>query len=125
MDLYIDLHRNAANMQRARNDVAILDGQRTARMFFVVGTGLTANDDSGETANWRENYALALFLTKRLRDTNTELAKDIRVKQKVYNQDLGRCLLAEIGHNANLLTDAENTVPYLAEAIAAAFGLTD
>lgn len=119
IDIYIDLHRNAASGEKAKNDVVLLDGVRTARMFFVVGTGLKAGDGSGETDNWRENYAFALSLTERLRQVNGTLCKDIRVKQKVYNQDKGLCLLAEIGHNVNLLTDAVHTIPYLAAALKA------
>ncbi len=119
IDLYIDLHRNAADMLRARNDVVLLDGRRTARMFFVVGTGLMQGDSSKELADWRDNYCLALSLTEQLRFIDARLAKDIRVKQRAYNQDKGLSLLVEIGHNANLLSDAENSIPYLADALAA------
>ncbi len=119
IDLYIDLHRNAASVEHARDDVVMLDGERVARMFFVVGTGMTAADQSHALENWRENYSLALSLTQKLTAVDNMLAKDIRVKQKAYNQQTGLCLLAEIGHNANLLTDAEHTIPYFADALQA------
>ena len=118
IDLYIDLHRNAANVERAKDDVVMLSGERVARMFFVVGTGRTATDASGELVNWRENYTLARSLTEKLAQVDAALVKPVRVKQKVYNQQVGLCLLAEIGHNANLLADAENTIPYFADALA-------
>lgn len=119
IDIYIDLHRNAANVDRAKNDVVMIDGARIARMFFVVGTGLTVDGDGSELSNWRENYVFALSLTKRLAAVDAALVKDVRVKQKAYNQQMGLCLLAEIGHNANLLAEAERTIPYFADALAA------
>ena len=119
IDLYIDLHRNAASGERAKNDVVTLEGKRVARLFFVVGTGLTADTDAGELPNWKRNYTLALSLYEQLRAVDRGLVKENRMKQKAYNQDLGLSLLCEIGHNANLLSDVENTVPYLADALAA------
>lgn len=119
IDVYIDLHRNAADPVKGQNDVVLLDGQRTARMFFVVGTGITAGDAKNALPNWQENYALAYALYTRLAAVNPRLVKENRVKQGVYNQDMGLCLLAEIGHNANLLADAENTVPLFADALQA------
>lgn len=119
VDLYIDLHRNAASLERAKDDVVLLNGKRVARLFFVVGTGLKADSAEKELPNWKENYILALALYEKLLEVDPALVKENRMKQGVYNQDLGLSLLCEIGHNANLLTDAENTVPYLADALAA------
>lgn len=122
IDIYIDLHRNAADIRRIQNinDVVQIDGKRAARMFFVVGTGINADSTAGEQANWKDNYAFALSLNKQLASVNRQLVKPIRVKQGgYYNQDLGLSLLAEIGHNANLLTEAELTVTYFADALQA------
>ena len=117
VDIYIDLHRNAADVERAKDDVVSIGGRRTARMFFVVGTGLTSGDASGELPNWRDNYTFALSVAERLRAVEPNLCKQNRVKQGAYNQFMGLCLLAEIGHNANLLSDAEATVPLFADAL--------
>lgn len=38
--MFIDLHRNAANVKEKKDDVVLLDGKRCAKMFFVVGTGI-------------------------------------------------------------------------------------
>ena len=120
IDIYIDLHRNAANVSRAKDDVVMIGGRRAARMFFVVGTGITADSNAQELSNWKENYAFALSVTEQLQGVDQRLTKEIRVKQGgYYNQDLGLCLLAEVGHNANLMTDAEETVAYFAEALRA------
>ena len=119
VDIYIDLHRNAADVNRAKNDVVTINGQRTARMFFVVGTGMREDDASGCLPNWEDNYTFALSVGERLRAVDPALCKDNRVKQGVYNQFMGLCLLAEVGHNANLLSDAEAAIPYLADALQA------
>ncbi len=120
IDIYIDLHRNAADAVRGRDDVVMIDGKRTARMFFVVGTGITAESSDNALPNWRENYTFALSVGEQLAKVDPHLVKENRVKQGgYYNQSQGLCLLAEIGHNANLITDAANTVPYFADALAA------
>lgn len=120
IDIYIDLHRNAADADRARNDVVMLEGKRVARMFFVVGTGITAESEESALPNWRENYTFALSVYEQLAQIDPWLVKENRVKQGgYYNQSQGLCLLAEIGHNANLISDAANTVPYFADALAA------
>lgn len=118
IDIYIDLHRNAADPEKSRNDIVLVDGKRTARMFFVVGTGINAETNENALPNWGANYTFALSLYEQLTAVNPRLVKENRVKQGFYNQQTGLCLLAEIGHNANLLTDAENTIPLLADALA-------
>lgn len=117
IDLYIDLHRNAADPIKGQNDVVIIKGKRCARMFFVVGTGMDALDAAG-MQNWRENYTLAYSVYERLAQIHPQLVKENRVKQGRYNQQMGLCLLAEIGHNANLMRDAEHTLPLFASALA-------
>lgn len=118
IDIYIDLHRNAADPVKSRDDIVMIDGKRTARMFFVVGTGINAETNENALPNWGSNYTFALSLYEQLAAINPRLVKENRVKQGFYNQQNGLCLLAEIGHNANLLTDAENTIPLFADALA-------
>ena len=92
--VYIDLHRNTANVKAKKDDVVTVEGQRCARMFFVVGTGI-------------------------LRAVDPKFALDIRLKVGRYNQHVSPyCLLVEVGHNANTFDDAKNSIPYLADAIA-------
>lgn len=119
IDIYIDLHRNAADPVKGRDDVVLIDGKRTARMFFVVGTGINEESDADAIPHWRDNYAFALSLYEQLTAVDARLARENRVKQGYYNQQAGLCLLAEIGHNANLMSDAENAVILFADALAA------
>ena len=118
--VYIDLHRNTANVKAKKDDVVTVDGQRCARMFFVVGTGIGTYEGEYDTRHdWQRNYALAKAVTERLRAVDPKFALDIRLKVGRYNQHVSPyCLLVEVGHNANTFDDAKNSIPYLADAIA-------
>ncbi len=119
--IYIDLHRNTANVKHKKDDVVMLEGKRCARMFFVVGTGVGTYEGEYETHHdWQRNYALAKAVTERLRAVDPAFAIDIRLKVGRYNQHVSPyCLLLELGHNANTFEDAQNAIPYLADALAA------
>lgn len=119
IDLYIDLHRNSSN-QRGRSDNTILiDNVPTAKLFFVVGTGIGTYEGEYDTLpDWKNNYIFALSLTEAIVAKQPDLVKPIRLKVGRFNQHMGLCLLAEIGTNADTLDAAFNTVPYLADAIA-------
>ena len=120
IDLYIDLHRNASR-QRGRSDNTIsIDGKPAAKLFFVVGTGIgTYEGEYDVLPDWENNYTFALSLTEAIAAVQPDLVKPIRLKVGRFNQHMGLCLLAEIGTNADTLQAALNTVPYLADAIAA------
>ncbi|MBQ4061904.1 MAG: stage II sporulation protein P, partial [Christensenellaceae bacterium] len=62
-------------------------------------------------------YAFASSVTNELNDIHPDLATDVRVKVGRHNQHVGLCLLAEVGHNANTLSDVINTLPHFADAL--------
>ena len=116
IDLYIDVHRDAADIEKMSDDIVQIDGKRCAKLMFVVGKG--TNYDT--KPDFESNYALANSVNEQLRTVHSSLAKNIRVKDGRYNQHIGsKCLLVEVGHNANTLQDALNSVPHLANAIEA------
>ncbi|MBQ3651559.1 MAG: stage II sporulation protein P [Clostridia bacterium] len=119
--VFIDLHRNTANVKQKKDDVVLVDGKRCARMFFVVGTSVGTYEGEYDTHHdWQQNYALAKAVTERLRKIDPRFAIDIRLKVGRYNQHVSPyCVLIELGHNANTFADAANSVPYLADALAA------
>lgn len=122
MDLYIDLHRDAADVEKNKDDVVILDGKRCARIMFVVGKGIRYE----QKPDFDANYALAEQLTQRLDAYDARFTRDIRIKDGRYNQHISNmCLLIEVGHNANTLQDALNSTYYLAEAIADTVHIVD
>lgn len=119
-DVFIDLHRNAANVKIKSDDVTIIDGERCARMFFVVGTGIGSYEGEFDVLpNWKANYALALSLMENLREIDVGLITPMRVKTGRYNQHVSdKCILLELGHNANTFDDVMNSVKYFAQAFA-------
>ncbi len=124
--MFIDVHRDAYGNNPEKNaDYITIDGREVARMMFVVGTGEGATGTGfGEKPDFTANYALAKRLTEYLAGIDEELVRNIRVKTGRYNQHISnQCLLVEVGHNANTLTQALNAVEYLAEAIAEVGGV--
>ena len=116
MDMYIDVHRDAANVEENQDDVVEIDGKRCARLMFVVGTG--EKGGYTEKPDFDSNYALAQAISSQLEEIKSGFTRDIRVKTGRYNQHISdMCLLVEVGHNANTLQEAENSMPYLAKAI--------
>jgi len=116
LSVYVDVHRDAANVETAQNDVVVVNNERCARIMFVVGKG----EKYDEKPNWQMNYALAKAICEELEKIAPGFTRPIRVKTGRYNQQISdQCLLAEIGHNANTLAEAKNAAKYLAQAMAA------
>ena len=110
--LFIDIHRDASSDEK---DFVVVDGCPTARLMCVVGQGAKYADKP----DFDTNFALASALTENLRNIDSRLARDVRVKTGRYNQHVGQLsLLIEVGHNANTLEQALNAVPSLAESLA-------
>lgn len=110
--VFIDLHRDASSN---KNDVVMVDGKRCARIMFVVGMGKS----SSIKPDWKDNFKLAQTISKKMNEITPNFAKDVRLKEiRSYNQYMtDTCMLIEVGHNANTLEEAENTIPYLAKAL--------
>ncbi len=124
LSIFIDVHRDAYGTGKDTSqpqDFVEIDGKQTARLMFVVGTGEGATGAGfAQKPDFESNLALAKAITGRLKAVDEQLTRDIRIKTGRYNQHVSSaCLLVEVGHNANTLTQALNAVPYLAEAIAA------
>ncbi|MBQ9941758.1 MAG: stage II sporulation protein P [Christensenellaceae bacterium] len=115
IDLFIDLHRDAANVQTQQDDVVTVDGQRCARIMCVVGKG----EKYDQKPNWQANYSLAQAVCAELEGARKGFTRPIRLKPGRYNQHISdMCLLIEVGHNANTLGEALCSMPHLAKAIA-------
>lgn len=118
VDIYLDVHRNAADPETVQNNTVMMDGKSCAKMFFVVGTGIGTYEGEYDVApDWKANYALALSVQRSVEKNAQGVMKSIRTKVGRYNQHMGMCLLAEVGNNANTMEEALNTLPYLAGAI--------
>ncbi|MBO4848649.1 MAG: stage II sporulation protein P [Clostridia bacterium] len=127
LEMFIDLHRDGVDDTGFEKDFVTVDGLECARMMFVVGTGKSGkssqfapeeSDTEHDMPDFESNYALALRLTETLLSYNDRFMRSVRVKSGKYNQQVSdKCLLVEVGHNANTLEQAKNSMKYLARAI--------
>lgn len=117
VDIYIDVHRNAAEVGVSGNTVDV-GGKACAKMFFVVGTGVGTYEGEYDIApDWKANYILARSVQHNVSKHALGIMKPIRTKVGRHNQHMGLCLLIEIGNNANTMQEAFNSVPYFAAAL--------
>ncbi|MEG1548190.1 MAG: stage II sporulation protein P [Clostridia bacterium] len=124
--MFIDMHRDAyGTSDSGKEDFVTIGGKQVARLMFVVGTGEGATGTGfGKMPDFQSNYALAKRITEYLAGIDPGLVRKIRVKTGRYNQHISnQCLLVEVGHNANTLSQAKNAMPYLADAIAHTAGM--
>ncbi|MCR5808224.1 MAG: stage II sporulation protein P [Clostridiales bacterium] len=129
LEMFIDLHRDGVSETGFEKDYVTVGGLQCARMMFVVGTGKSGkssqyapeeSDTEHDMPDFESNYALALRLTETLLSYDPRFMRNVRVKAGKYNQQVSdKCLLIEVGHNANTLEQAKNSMIYLAKAIAA------
>lgn len=127
LTMFIDVHRDAyGNDPKEIADYVSIDGKEYARIMFVVGTGKGATGTGySQMPDFEANYALAKRITEYIADIDQGLVREIRVKTGRYNQHISdQCLLVEVGHNANTLEQALNSVDLLSEAIANCGGIT-
>lgn len=116
--LFIDLHRDAYSGGSAPCDYLMIDGVETARLMLVVGKG----EKYDEKPYYDSNTAFAERITEHLNTIEEKLCRPVRIKTGRYNQHVApNCILVEVGHNANTLSQAKAAMPYLAESIAYAF----
>ena len=113
--VFIDVHRDAyGNEEAGSKDYVMVSGKECARVMFVVGTG----DKYSKKPNYESNYKLALAVTNHLESIKKGFTRPIRVKTGRYNQQVSdMCLLIEVGHNANSLEQALNSVKHIALAL--------
>jgi stage II sporulation protein P len=117
VDIYIDLHRNAADPETIQNNTVTIDEKVCAKAFFVVGTGVGTYEGEYDAApDWKANYSFALSVSNEVANAAPGVMKPIRTKVGRYNQHMGKCLLLEIGNNANTMGEILNTLPYFAGA---------
>ncbi len=113
-DLIIDLHRDAASARNTSPSVVTYNGKSCARLMLLIGNGSNFSTEHP----WKENYALAEALTAELNGLADDLCRDVMVKDGRYNQHIStKCVLIEVGHNENTLSEALNACTPLAIAI--------
>lgn len=116
--LFIDLHRDAYSADNAPCDYLMIRDTETAKLMLVVGKG----EKYAEKPYFISNAAFAERITAHLNAIDPHFCRPVRIKPGRYNQHVApNCILVEVGHNANTLSQAKAAMPYLAESIAYAF----
>ncbi len=114
-DLYIDLHRDEYIESAAPNVQQLAATDRAcAKLMMLIGNG----EGFEEKPFYPENLQFAKQLTLAINQVQPGLCKDVLVKNGRYNQHIGHpALVIEVGNNKNTLTQAENAMLPLAEAL--------
>ena len=113
--LVLDLHRDASgDPDNQMKTEAMVDGQPSAQLMFVVGT-----DGSGlNHPGWRENLSLAMKLQSLLEEKYPGLCRPINLRSQRFNQDKSPgALIVEVGAAGNTREEALTAVSALADAI--------
>ncbi|MEK3886827.1 stage II sporulation protein P [Bacillus sp. FSL K6-3431] len=112
VELIFDIHRDS---QRKDVTTATINGQKFAKLFFVVGLG---------HPNYEKNLKFAGKLHNMIKAKYPNLSRGVYEKPRdnfnngIYNQDLaGKSLVIEIGGIDNNLEELNRTVDVLAEIV--------
>jgi len=112
IQVYIDIHRDAAKDTKYR-PVTTINGKNAAQIMFVVGT-----NDQLPNDHWQENLKFALKVQQKLNEKYPGLARPLWIVGKRYNQHISKqAVLIEVGGDGNLLSECLESMKYLAEAL--------
>lgn len=111
LELYIDLHRDAAKHSVTYTNI---NGKDCAKVLFVIGL---------ENPNYEKNLEVVTKINNIILKKYPSLTRGIMKKQGygvngIYNQDLnGNVILLEVGGNENNIDEVNNTLSLIAEVI--------
>jgi stage II sporulation protein P len=118
LQIFLDIHRNAYERKNPDDEVIIINGERVAKVFVVIGTGEGLLGGFEERPNWQENAKFAIKLTNKINELYPGLAKRVYYKNGRYNQHVStQAILIEVGSNFTTQTEAKRATQYLAEAL--------
>ena len=115
--IVLDVHRDAlvASDGTVYKTMTRVDGEKTAQVMVVVGTGEAH-------PGWEDNLALAARVQKSLDTLYPTLARPIALRSSHYNQQLSPgSLLVEVGSHGNTLQEALSAARDFARAAGAVF----
>jgi len=116
VDVMLDIHRDALPASKSKLKTATCDGEKVARVLFVV------TDDTSGLAhpNWRRNYEFALKLSAQLESMYPGVTRGVAIhKHARFNQHLhDRAIIVEIGGTGNTIEEANRAARLVARALA-------
>lgn len=121
LQMFIDIHRNSygeSSKRSSSDEVVVINGDRVAKLFVVIGTGEGVMGGFNEKPDWQENAKLAIKLTNKLNEMYPGLAKDVYYKSGRFNQHMStKAILIEVGSTYTTQKEAERATKYLAQAL--------
>lgn len=113
INVYIDIHRDAAGSDSKYRAVTEINGKNAAQIMFVMGS-----DEMLPNPHWKENLKFALKVQQKLNEKYPGLARPLWIVGKRYNQQISdKAVLIEVGGDGNLLSECLESTKYLAEAL--------
>lgn len=119
LKIFLDIHRNyQENLENPDKEVVIIEGQRVAKFFILIGTAEGVAGGFKDKPDWRENYKFALKLTNKVNEKYPGLADDTRISKSRYNQHISpNAILIEVGNHLTTYAEAKRSAKYIAEAL--------
>ena len=114
LQVVIDLHRDS--LGGARTEYLLPDGTKCAQVMLL----LTSGENGLDHPNWKENLKLGLEVQSEMEVRYPGLSRELYLSPARYNQHLSTgSFLAEIGTEANTLSEAKRAAALLGECLAA------
>ena len=110
------MHRDAIVNENGKNVgfVSVQNKEDCAQIMIVCGT----DKNNLKFDNWEDNLRFAFKIQNYMENTYPGLLRPLNIRKERFNLHLTRgSILFEIGTNGNSLTQALNSVKYLADGI--------
>ena len=126
--LVLDVHRNGyGKLYKGKlyGPTVEKDGEKYAHIMFVIGLDYSSETGYDSTVNpyWQENFKLVFLILEKMEERVPGISDGIALRKTPYNQNLSpNSLLAEVGFEGNLASEAARTAELLAEVIAEIYG---
>lgn len=121
----LDLHRNGYGQMKdgkLYGPTVEADGVKYAKISFVIGLDYSSETGTYEYKTnpyWKDNFKFIFLLIEKLEERVPKITSGIALRRTPYNQEIvPNSILAEIGFEGNLTSEAKNTAELLAEIIA-------
>lgn len=113
-EFILDVHRDAVSSDLTYGPICNINGERAAKLMFVIGT----NASGLKHDNWFENLRMAITIQNRAEEMYPGLFRDINLSSSRYNAHVGTgAFIIEVGTTGNSLDEARIAMKYLANVM--------
>lgn len=119
LKIYLDIHRNyIKGLKDPDKEVTIIDGERVAKFFVLIGTAQGVSGGFSQKPEWRENYQFGLKITNKANEKYPGLANNVKLQTGRYNQHVSnRAIIIEVGNHLTTFAEAKRSAKYIAEIL--------